>query len=42
MVILNIELMEDNIDIFDDVMDNRNLWFEWLHVKDEFFYRDNL
>ena len=42
MVIQHIELVEDNIDIFGDVMDNKNLLFEWLHANEEFLYLDNL
>ena len=42
MVIHHIELVEDNIDIFGDVMDNTNLLFDWLHANEEFLYRDNL
>ena len=40
MVIHHFELMEDNIDIFHDLMDNTNLWFEWLHVNEEILYLD--
>ena len=42
MEIHHIELVEDNIDIFGDVMDNKDLLFEWLHANEEFLYRDNL
>ena len=34
MIIHRIEHLEDNIDLFDDLMDNINLWFEWLHVNE--------
>ena len=42
MVIHHIELMEDNIDIFHDLMDNTTLCIEWLYVNKEFLYGDKL
>ena len=38
MVILHIEIIEDNINIFYDLIDNTNLCFEWLYVNKEFLY----
>ena len=42
MVIHHIELVEDKIDIFGDLMDNTNLLIEWLNANEEILYRDNL
>ena len=42
MVILHIELIEDNINIFYDLMDNTNLCFEWLYVNKELLYGNKL
>ena len=42
MLIHHIELSNYNIHIFNDLMYNLNLWFEWLHVNEEYFYRDKL
>ena len=34
MVIHHIEVVEDNIDIYGDLMDNTNLLFKWLHANE--------